>query len=341
MNQEYISSLQKKLKNRVHSLCEADYFMFEHALRQFWMFINKTPIFVNLLISLNCSDKDNNYKNKINKFHTNLLMYERCNPGEKFNLYEISQYDENKYSLLCYLIICKCCESNENHENKPATMGKIINSRCNDNKKGLIKFKQEIIKPLCQYIDERLDEQKLTIELIRRYKQKSEWFKRKKLYDIWQENTSKGEKLLALDLYEYLFDCGLDFNIEPWSINGEPDLVSAQKEAPLIADTKIFNGNKIYIIKGFNQVYTYTLTYNQPFGYLIIYKVCEKDLRFSLHNQTRFTQFISCNNKTIFITVIDIYNYKDTASQRKPIKPIEITEQELIDGLKSNRSTEI
>ncbi len=75
--------------------------------------------------------------------------------------------------------------------------------------------------------------------------QKCEWFQRTKLYEAWLENTQKGEKILALHLYEYMHDQGVDFSIEPTSASGEADLVSAQtSDEPLIADAKIFNPAK-------------------------------------------------------------------------------------------------
>lgn len=324
MNQDISSKLKTKLKKRVLRLLDYNVqFTFHDVHKELWFFVKKTPILNSICKTIEIKHSD--IQLEINNFF-------KIDSSENLNLFKESHHNEELYAVHAYFITQQAIQDNQDPYIE-ITIGQNINSETNDRKLALNKFKQEIIEPLFEYIKEQLDDQKITIDLIRRYKQKSEWFNRQKLYKIWDENSKKGEKLLALNLYEYLFDCGLEFDIEPWSINGEPDLVVAQKSDPLIADAKIFKGDKSYIIKGFNQVYTYTLTYNQPFGYLIIYKTCEKDLRFSLNNQTQSTQFITCNNKTIFITVIDIFNYEATASQRKPVKPIEITEQDLIDGL--------
>ncbi|MFM2060918.1 MAG: hypothetical protein RLZZ507_588 [Cyanobacteriota bacterium] len=174
------------------------------------------------------------------------------------------------------------------------------------------------------------------LSLLLRYKHRSEWFYQDKLYDLAtdKENTRKAEKLLALDLYSYLHDQGLDFSIEPSSHRGKIDLIAAQgSDDPLLADTKIFDAKsrgKDYIRKGFRQIYTYTNDYNEPFGYLIIYKITDKDLKFSLATPSRNIPVIIYNHKTIFLITIDIYPHSEPVSHRKPLKAISITEQELI-----------
>ena len=90
---------------------------------------------------------------------------------------------------------------------------------------------------------------------------------------------------MALDLYEYLHDQGIDFHIEPHSTSGIPDFVADQvgKER-VIADTKLFwperSKGKSYIISGFNQAYIYACDYNEPCAYLVIYKMCHEGLNF-------------------------------------------------------------
>ena len=135
-------------------------------------------------------------------------------------------------------------------------------------------------------------------------------------------------------LYEYLYDQGIYFSIEPTSASGEADAVLSQSgEEPLIADVKIFNPNKgkskDYIAKGFRQVYDYTLDYNEPIGYLVIFKTSEEELKFSLPHSSHSTPFVEHNNKTIYFIVIDIHSYDTTASKRGKLKFIEFTEADL------------
>jgi hypothetical protein len=168
-----------------------------------------------------------------------------------------------------------------------------------------------------------------------RFKHACEWFWREELYKLWQDETHRGEKKLALRLYEFLHSQGIQFSIEPWSVSGEVDLVSIQSSnEPLIADAKIFNPEKSkgarYITQGFRQVYQYTSDYNEPIGYLIIFNTSDKHLRFALSSGSEPVPKVVVNNKTIFFLVIDLYPHETSASKRPQPEVVEITEQDIV-----------
>jgi hypothetical protein len=194
-------------------------------------------------------------------------------------------------------------------------------------------IREIFIEPFYEYVDENLDDQRAMLALLMRYKHRSEWFHREKLEE-YSKIERKAENTLSLDLYSYLYDQGIDFVIEPSSITGKVDLISSQlTDDPVILDAKIYDGDsrgKSYIKKGFNQIYTYTQQHNKPFGYLVIYKTCEKDLRFSL-KQPGNIPLVVHNHKTIFLITIDIYPHLKPVSQRGRIQASEITEEELIE----------
>ena len=195
-------------------------------------------------------------------------------------------------------------------------------------------FRDVFLEPFYEYLDESLDDQRAMLALLFRYKHRCEWFHRERLWNMIQQDSRRAEKLLALDLYEYLHNQGIDFNIESSSLTGEIDLIAAQgSDDPLLLDTKIFDADsrgKNYICKGFNQIYTYTQQYNEPFGYLIIYRIAEADLRFSLSTISRNIPIVIHNHKSLFLITIDIYPHAKPVSQREPLKVVEITESELI-----------
>jgi hypothetical protein len=315
MNGEYVQNLRYKLQKRVRKLNSTEFGRFHISLKHFWGFLEDNPVFIGILQDLGnrCPSAENEADRIINK--EPLL-------GDT----------ELEHAAVSYFLIKKCIESDNDRVE--------LNISYNYNRTGnfdqiLESFKDIFLESFYEYLDEQLDDQKVILSLLRRYKHKCEWFQRDYLYNLWENNTSRGEKLLALHLYEYLHDQGLDFTIEPYSISGEADLVAAQNtDDPLIADTKIFNpdrGNgKSYITKGFNQIYVYTMDYNEPFGYLVIYKTSKKDLRFALSNQTQSIPFVIHNNKTIFIITIDIFPHNTSASGRGAIQSIEITEENLI-----------
>jgi hypothetical protein len=315
MNAEYIQSLRYKLQKRVRRLNSTEYQVFHFSLKQFQGFLKSYPIFVGILDDLErrCPSMEAEAEKIVNRTQ---LVFD----------------NELENATVSYFVIKKCADSDDQKVEVEVglTYGKKVSLNAN-----LEYFKSLFLEPLYEYLDEQLDDQRAILALLRRYKHKCEWFQRKHLFKSWEDNTKSGEKLLALHLYEYLHDQGLDFVIEPSSVSGEADLIAIQKsDEPLIADVKIFNPDKgkgpDYIARGFNQIYLYTLDYNEPFGYLIIYNTSGQDLRFALVNQEQSTPFVVHNNKTIFIVTIDIFPYETSASRRGRLKTVEITEEDLI-----------
>jgi hypothetical protein len=316
MNAEDIQNLRYKLQKRVRRLNSTEYQVFHFSLKQFQGFLKSYPIFVGILDDL---------ERRCPSIEAEAEKIVKASQALVFD-------NELENATASYFVIKKCAESDDQkvEANVGRTYGKKLNY--NDN---LEYFKSLFLEPLYEYLDEQLDDQRAILALLRRYKHKCEWFQRKHLFKSWEDNTKIGEKLLALHLYEYLHDQGLDFVIEPSSVSGEVDLIAAQKsDEPLIADVKIFNPEKgkgtDYIARGFNQIYLYTLDYNEPFGYLIIYNTSGQDLRFVLANQEQSTPFVVHNNKTIFVVTIDVFPYETSASRRGRLKTVEITEEDLI-----------
>lgn len=313
MNSEYIQNIRYKLQKRYRKVNSVESQFFHHQLNQFWCFIQEHFIIKDILDDILIRYPEI-------KIDTEYIP--SCN-DEVFK-------NENTNVVAAYHIIDACIKSDmyevEEH------VGRECRGNRGDANESLESFKSLFVEPLYEYIDEQLDEQRAILNLLRRYKHKCEWFPNAHLKEL--ANKDK-EKDLSYHLYEFLYDQGLDFSIEPSSASGSPDLIASQNsEDPLIADVKVFDGDdrgKSYIVEGFNQIYTYTLNYNEPFGYLIIFKTCEKDIKFSLANETYSTPYVIHNNKTIFIITIDVCSYDGkTASKRGRLKASEIKEEDLI-----------
>ena len=325
MNAEYIQNLRYKLQKRVRRLNSTELQVFHFSLKQFHGFLESYPIFVGILEDL--ERRCPSMETKAGKI-----------VSESQALYFDNELENVAAS---YFVVNKCVESDDPaaEANVGYTYGKKKTQSDN-----LEYFKTIFLEPLYDYLDEQLDDQRAILALLRRYKHKCEWFQREHLFNLWDRDTTRGEKHLASHLYEYLHDQGLDFVIEPSSASGEVDLIAAQKsDDPLIADAKIFNPDKgkgpEYIARGFNQIYIYTRDYNEPFGYLIIYNTSGKDLRFTLVNQEQSTPFVVHNNKTIFMVTIDISPYETSASKRGLIRPVEITEENLVRNIEKEEWT--
>jgi hypothetical protein len=191
---------------------------------------------------------------------------------------------------------------------------------------------------LFDYIDEQIDDKRMTLVLLKKFKHRCEWFHRSEMFERFKDDTGKGESILATRLYQYLHDQGAQFHIEPQSASGRVDLISAQAgKDRLVADAKLFNPergqDRGYIVKGFRQVYEYTKDFIEPFGYLVIFKTCEQDLSIPTEHQESSVPFITHNNKTIFLVVIDIFDYSASASKRGKLQAYEITPQQFVESL--------
>jgi hypothetical protein len=191
------------------------------------------------------------------------------------------------------------------------------------------------LEPFYEYLDEHLDDEQAILYLMRRYKHRCEWFHAARLRRGVVDETQRGEKGLALDLYEYLHDQGIDFHIEPHSTSGIPDFVADQVgKDRVIADTKLFwperSKGRAYIISGFHQAYIYACDYNEPCAYLVIYRMCSESLNFLVPATQGTFPSLCVNNRTIFFVVVDICEHEVSASKRGPMKSIDITEDELV-----------
>lgn len=290
MNRDYIQGLRYKLQKRFRRLNSADSSVFRSTLKQFWRFMHEHPLCAGVLegITTRLPEADAEAE-KICDQNRGLLF------GDEFQSVAVS-----------YFVIGRCLNSPNDRAEVMVARNYTDDSNYNDI---LNTFRAVIVEPLYEYVDEQLDDQGAVLAFLRRYKQKCEWFQREELFTLWSGNTRIGERLLARHLYEYLFDQGLDFYIEPSSASGEVDLIADQKGRDrIIADVKVFHNDtpKEYIAKGFNQVYRYLLDYNESSGYLIIYKTSNKDLSFAVSNNSQFMPFVTHNHKTIFFMVVDI-----------------------------------
>lgn len=298
MDKEYVQHLRYKLQKRVQRVNSTTYPRFHHALVHLWQWVNSQPAFIGILDDL------------AKRYPPAEAEAQQIKSGQG-----LVGSTELEHVALARAVLKMCVEDSTGIEQN------IEYLYTHQYEQQLDVFKEQFVEPLYEYLDEQLDDQRAILALLRKYKQKCEWFQREALFQAWSDDTVRGEKRLAKHLYEYLHDHGLEFSIEPTSASGEADLVAAQSSAdPLIADAKIFDPDrskgKSHLIKAFQQIYRYTVDYTEPFGYLIIFKTCEDDLKLALTHSEQFTPSVTYNNKTIFLLVIDIFCYEQPASKR-------------------------
>lgn len=315
MEEKYLQNWRYKLQKRVSRLNSVDWNLFHSALKQFWKFLHSVNIYKAVVEDLlpTIPDLDKTVKEIISR--KPLL-------GDT----------EEESAAIGYKVMEHCV--NQENARTEQSIGRIY-THSTHYADHVNAFFQLFVEPFYEYLDEHLDDQRAVLYFLKKYKERCEWFRPLELYNLWNEDTQKGERSLCFDLYEYLHGQGLEFSIEPWSASGEADLVSSQVgEERLVADGKIFNPAKnktvSYVASAFAQIYRYTCDYNEPFGYLIIYKTCEEDLNLTFGSQGSLFPELMYNNKTIFFVVIDIFPHEKPASQRGPLKKIDVQRDDIL-----------
>lgn len=317
MNSHHVQVLGHSLQRRLQRLLASRYPFFHPTLVRFWRFLQGEPVLRGVLQALERRSAEA-------KAEADRILHENL---------PVSCLDEDAQVGVSYFVVKHCVEANDPDQ---AVIVSALFNAGHQTGDDLYPFKATFIEPLCDHLDEQLEDQRVILELLRRYKHKCEWFQRRRLFDLWETADRDGEWLLKLHLFEYLHDHGLDFTIDPHSDSGKADLVAAQGTPdPLVADAKVFTirAGKGYVVGGFHQVYRYTLSYNEPFGYLIVFKTCNEDLNFALATESQATQYVTHNGKTVFLVSIDICPNPTPASKRKQLRTIEITQAELIQGI--------
>jgi hypothetical protein len=179
-----------------------------------------------------------------------------------------------------------------------------------------------------------LDDANVVLAMLIRYKQKVEWYRRAEVLRLYEDDTSKGERTVKQHMFEFLFDQGLPFHVEPVAASGEPDVVSLHdSQHHFIGEVKVFDAEgrgKSYIKKAFYQTYRYCVDYNEPLAYLIVFNVSRKQLRVEVSSDPDGVPRFEYNHKTIFLVVIDIHEREGTASTLGVAETVTITLAELI-----------
>jgi hypothetical protein len=314
MDTNVLQVLRYKLQKRLKRINTADYQIFHSVVVQTFQYLREQPVVRGILDDLErrapSADAD----------------------GERiFNGELVTGYTETEHIALCHAVLKRAVASGGESE---IEVGLRIGD-VGEYQKGAEVFTEMFIEPLFDYIDEQIDDRRTVLGLLRKYKHHVEWFTRDALLQKYQADTQRGEKVLARDLYAYLHDQGLDFSIEASSASGDADLVSAQTgDDRLVADAKIFdpNGSKgiAYLCRGFTQVYQYTQDYNDPFGYLVVFKTCREDLAVNTVNQESAIPYFTHNNKTIFVVVIDLCDHPEPASKRGQLKTYTLLKTQLV-----------
>jgi hypothetical protein len=323
MRDTLLQAVREKLKRRVERLNAANAAQFPASLALFFHFLDATPLLAAVVHDLLARTAGSDV----------IAIVEQIANKER-----LRGSTEEEEAAIGYLVLKGTAARRENLD--PNSIGTTYGGSWGG--ADFLELTRTLfLRPLYEYIDEHIDGPQAMLYLLLRYKHRSEWFHADRLRGIAENDSQRGEKGLALDLYEYLHGQGLDIHIEPRSASGIPDFVADQAgHDRVIADTKLFwpekSKGKPYIISGFHQAYTYACDFNESFAYLVIYKLCREALNFLVPAGDASFPCLTVNHKTIFFVVVDICDHGASASKRGPMRSIDITESELAQSISAS-----
>ena len=205
MQSNYIQNVRYKLQKRVRRLNASSPSEFLHVLKQFWVFFESYPILATVTEEL------------LAKF-----PFVGTDVAKLLRGQGLGENEAEGAALACEALKRHAAQDN------PLFFARFASVEMAGGKSPLDTFRQLYLEPFYEYVDEHLDDRNFILYCLERYKRTCEWFERDRLFELWNTETQRGEKQLALDLYKYLFEQGVEFHIEPWSASGEADMVATQ-----------------------------------------------------------------------------------------------------------------
>jgi hypothetical protein len=105
-------------------------------------------------------------------------------------------------------------------------------------------FAERILRPLFDYLDERIGAESSVLYVLERYVRRVEWFDREDLYRRAMVDAQKVEEVYDADLRRFLFSEGINMPFsQAKSASGLSDVLSElDTDDPLACEVKVFDG---------------------------------------------------------------------------------------------------
>ena len=321
--------LKNRLRNRLPKLRLAGSGSYSHECRYFMDFLQSDTYMKCLLAELDASDSVDFFE----------WWFENDVPNPSW------PKTEEGRAKVCYGILNHCVKRDSDREylHWGRKFGRHANGELHFGQ-----FTDGIVKPLVDYLSDRIDDAGNVLYLLIRFKMKCEWFHQNDLFDKYSNDTSRGESMLVSELRESLFDWGIDFPFsQPESPSGKADVVAwLGTDYPLVLEAKIFNPNRSQRIgnlqQGFHQVFRYAHEYNKSVGYLAIFNCSENELVITPDAETepQYPYRIELGGKTFFVVVINLNPDRKSASKEDPSSRLTFSHSEITKAITNSTGFE-
>jgi hypothetical protein len=186
-------------------------------------------------------------------------------------------------------------------------------------------FFEQVLVPLCSYIDERIDDGDLLLYMLTRYQREGAWFEHQSLCKLAEQSDSrKLEEAMDSHLRAWLFREGIDYPFsKPHSPSGEADIIVWHGEEPLPIEVKVFDGRDRdcgHVKQGLWQAYRYAADYSKPFGYLVVFNTSGDILSFEGNAAAEGPPCVPVGDRNVFAVTVSASPKHGTASKEKPVK---------------------
>lgn len=186
-------------------------------------------------------------------------------------------------------------------------------------------FYEQVLQPLCAYIDERIDDGDLLLYMLSRYQRECAWFEGDALAELVAGTDSRNlENALDQHLRSWLFREGIDYPFStPRSPSGRADVIVWHGEEPLAIEVKVFDGENRdtgHVKQGLWQAFRYAADYSKPFGYLVTFNTSGAMLTFDGASATGGPPCLAIGDRSVFAITLDVAPARPSASKEKPVK---------------------
>ena len=316
----YLHNLRVRLQERRNRLYRTGYQTYDAELRYLLEFLDNNPLTRSLLTEVKESPSVD-FEHWVSQ-HSN---------------YRVVNFPESELgrAKVCYGILKQCADG---QDGQPWDHWLYLFTKAKDYDSKLREYTEAIVDPLVNFLHDQIDDGGNVLYLIERFKLKAEWFRREELYNLYENNTSVGERTLDRELRAGLFEGGVDYPFsQPSSPSGEADIVALLgSDDPLVLEVKVFDPErskgKSNLRQGFHQVVSYANDYNESVGYLVIFNCSDRKLVISSNEVSKpeVPPRITYGGKTFFIESIDIHPDTVSASKEKPASRITVSQSELV-----------
>ncbi|MGB7593838.1 MAG: hypothetical protein WCD04_13575 [Terriglobia bacterium] len=333
MDPQVIQRTRYVLRARIRRTQTCPLGLFPSACKQLLSWLENHPIFSSLVGRL--ASLGTEPHQQIGKIIADVAAGRPCWPG----FYAAASTEE--HAVLCLHTLRAIVMTGELQsdvmDNAFCALADYLSGESLGAQEAVTRLRDVAIDGVYEYLDEQIDTRNIIYSILLKYKQHCEWFHRKRLRAIADEGSEgiKGERGLARDLDEYVFNQHVEFIIEARSSSGEADLILREPGGRrLVIDAKYVpvdptrSAIRDQMNSGFHQVARYCEDYREPEGFLISFVRSSKRISLELEESDGL-RFLKLGGKTIYYLPVLISD-EPSASKSGKAEEVIITKEELV-----------